>query len=167
MRTNDRKATFAVKITNMIKLLLPILFPSWRFFSGVGMSPRFDLGFTVDEATLPAEWIPFRPLPERLSLWSALKHLVHNPRWNELLFMNSCAERLFEGGDVFYREEIAQHLLMAIESGDITVKHPAHFMCFRIRAIYSDDAPAHCIGQIKDEVVLYSGFYALPNKDQR
>lgn len=150
-----------MNISNMIKLLLPILFPSWRFFSGIGISPRFDLAFVSAEGDEPSVWIPFRPLPKTLSFWQYLKQLIHNPRWNEHLFLNSCAERLFENGGDFYRQEIATRLFNAICSGEVAVPEATNFMCFRIRAIYSEDAPANCIGQVKDEVVFQSDCYAL------
>lgn len=149
----------------MIKLMLPILFPSWRFFSGIGVSPRFYVGFVSTEGGTPAEWVAFRPLPRLLSIWKILKQLIHNPQWNELLFLNSCAERLFAGcsesdGD-FYRQEIAMRLLNSIRVGEIAAPVDACFMCFQIRAIYSEDAPANRMGNINEVVVLQSGFYRL------
>lgn len=150
-----------MKISNTIKLVLPILFPSWRFFSGIGISPRFDVAFVASDGDEPSEWILFRPLPESLSFWQHFKRLSHNPQWNEDLFLNSCAERLFEGGGNFYPQEIAIHLLTAIHSGEVRAPEAGGFMCFRIRAIYSEDAPANCMGQVRDEVVFQSGCYAL------
>ena len=150
-----------MNISNAIKLVLPVLFPSWRFFSGIGVSPRFDIAFVAVEGDEPVEWIPFRPLPETLSFWQHFKRLLHNPQWNESLFLNSCAERLFEGGGDFYQQEIAARLLHAVQLGELNVPNAAGFMCFRIRALYSEDAPANCMGQVRDEVVFQSGCYAL------
>lgn len=161
------KATLTVKILNMIKLVLPILFPSWRFFSGIGVSPRFDVGFVSHEGDFPSEWIPFRPLPKTLSFTQNLKRLVYNPAWNELLFLNSCAERLFDGGGEFYHQEIARHLLSAVQSGEISVPDGSCFMRFRIRAIYSEDASASHMGQIKEDVVVQSDCYVLPTQRSR
>ena len=150
-----------MNISNTIKLMLPIVFPSWRFFSGIGVSPRFDIAFIATEGDEPSEWIPFRPLPESLSIWQHFTRLVHNPKWNEHLFLNSCAERFFEGGGDFYQQEIATYLLNAIHSGEVNAPKTKGFMCYRIRAIYAEDAPANCMGQVRDDVVFQSGSYAL------
>ncbi len=150
-----------MNISNTIQLVLPILFPSWRFFSGIGVSPRFDLAFVSADGNVPSEWIPFRPLPKTLTFRQQVTRFLFNPQWNELLFLNSCAERIFEGGDDFYRQEIAKHLLDAIYSGEVRAPESDRFMYFRIRAIYSEDTTANCVGKIKDEVVFQSGCYAL------
>ncbi len=147
----------------LIKLLLPILFPSWRFFSSIGPSPRIDVGFIAEAGGAPESWIPFRPIPSKIMFTQQIIRLFHNPQWNELLYMNSCAERLFEGGDVFYREEIAQRLLKSIELGEIVSPANARFMQFRIRAIYSEDTDANKMGQVKDELFLQSQAYVLVN----
>ena len=152
---------FTMNISNTIKLVLPILFPSWRFFSGIGVSPRFDVAFVAAVGDEPSAWIPFRPLPEALTFWQHFKRFVHNPQWNEHLFLNSCAERLFDGGGDFYQQEIATHLLNAIHAGEVSAAAAGRFMCFRIRAIYSEDAPANCMGRVRDDVVFQSGCYAL------
>jgi hypothetical protein len=144
-----------------IKLLLPILFPSWRFFSSIGPSPRIDVGFVAEESGSPESWNPFRPIPQHITLMQQLIRLFHNPQWNELLYINSCAERLFEGGDVFYREEIAQRLLRSIALGEVVPPANAKFMQFRIRAIYSEDTDANKMGQVKDDLFLQSQTYAL------
>ncbi|WP_323814503.1 hypothetical protein [Cellvibrio sp. NN19] len=160
-----------MKTINLFNLLLPILFPSWRFFSGIGVSPRFDVGVVNADGDVPSEWIPFRPLPKTLSLWQQVKQFVHNPQWNELLFLNSCAERIFEGyqkeNSDFYLQEIAMHLLLAVRSGEISAAESNRFMCFRIRAIYSEDTSADRIGLVRDEVVFQSGCYALPIPEGR
>lgn len=76
-----------------IKLLLPALLPSWRFFDAVGPSPRIEFRLmTRPDADTP--WQPFRPRPARLGPAQMARRLVWNPLWNETLFMVSCAERL-------------------------------------------------------------------------
>jgi hypothetical protein len=144
-----------------IKLLLPILFPSWRFFSSIGPSPRIDVGFVAEAGNSPDVWVPFRPIPSKITFTQQIIRLFHNPQWNELLYINSCGERLFEGGDVFYREEIAQRLLKSIALGEIVRPANAKFMQFRIRAVYSEDTDANKMGQVKDELFLQSHAYEL------
>lgn len=147
----------------LVKLLLPILFPSWRFFSSIGPSPRIDLGFFAEEGESPAHWIPFRPIPPKIVFSQHIVRLFHNPEWNELLYINSCAERLFENGDEYYLEEIARRLLNSIQQGEIALPGNARFMQFRIRAIYSEDIDANKMGQIKNELFFQSQAYVIVN----
>ena len=77
-----------------LRLLLPAIVPSWRFFDGVSASPRLDyavLNAPDDPAGL---WQEFRPRPARLTLWTMLYRLLWNAQWNESLFLVSLAERL-------------------------------------------------------------------------
>ncbi len=149
----------------MINSLLPIIFPSWRFFSSIGPSPRIDLGFVAREGDSPEIWIPFRPIPQQITFVEQIIRLFHNPHWNERLYINSCAERLFEGGDQFYLAEIANRLLASIAQGEIVSPANERFMLFRIRAIYSEDTDANKMGQVKDELFLQSPTYALVNAE--
>lgn len=123
------------------------------------------MGFVADEGTCPDNWIPFRPIPTQVTFTEQVIRLFHNPTWNELLYINSCAERLFEGGDSFYLAEIAKRLLVAIGQGEIPAPTNARFMQFRIRAIYSEDTDANKMGQVKDELFLQSPTYALVNAE--
>ena len=154
-----------MKIFPLIKLVLPIVFPSWRFFSSIGPSPRIDLAFFKNEGESPEIWIPFRPIPLQITIGQHLTRLFHSPKWNERMYINSCAERLFEGGDSFYLTEISKRLLIAIEQGEIPAPENARFMQFRIRAIYSEDTDANKMGQVKDELFLQSPTYALVNAE--
>lgn len=149
----------------LLRWLLPIIFPSWRFFSSIGPSPRIDVGFVADEGACPDNWISFRPIPPQITFTQQIIRLFHNPQWNELLYINSCAERLFEGGDSFYLTEIANRLLASIAQGEISPPANARFMLFRIRVIYSEDTDASNMGQVKDEVFLQSQAYALVNAE--
>jgi hypothetical protein len=78
-----------------LKLLLPALIPSWRFFDTIAPSPRIEFAVlkTLGGA---ANWREFRPRPAHLPLHHMFGRLVWNPRWNESLFLVSCAERLME-----------------------------------------------------------------------
>ena len=154
-----------MKIPKLLTLTLPILFPSWRFFSSIGPSPRIELGFSTTDQEIPLQWIAFRPAPKTLSFKKNLLRILHNPQWNELLFINSCAERVFEGGDDFYREEIAARLLQAIANGELITPGNAKFMYFRIRAVYSEMLADHS-AQLKSEIFLQSTAYSLPIKDR-
>jgi len=72
-----------------LKLLLPALTPSWRFFDSVGPSPRI-------EYSTPEGWRELRPRPAVVTWRQMVGGLFWNPERNESLFLTSCAERLLE-----------------------------------------------------------------------
>jgi len=139
----------------MIKLLLPILFPSWRFFSCIGPSPRIEVGFAVDKNSAPQEWLPFRPSPKKINFPLGLQQLFHNPLWNERLYINTCTEHLFEGYSEFREREIGQRLVVAVLNKEIVVDGAFHYLVFRIRALEVE------AGQVRDDVVFVSRHFAL------
>ena len=75
-----------------LKLLLPALVPSWRFFKSVEASPRVQ--WTLDPVGISEQWQEFRPRPERVPALQMSVRLFWNPIWNESLFLVSCAERI-------------------------------------------------------------------------
>lgn len=77
-----------------LRLLLPAIVPSWRFFDAVTASPRLDYAL-LPAADAPAEpWREFRPRPAVLRAGTMLRRLLWNPQWNESLYLVSLAERL-------------------------------------------------------------------------
>ena len=139
----------------LLKLLLPILFPSWRFFSSIGPSPRIEVGFGVDKNSELREWLSFRPLPKRINFTLGIQQLFHNPLWNERLYINTCAEHLFEGYSEFREQEIGQRLVAAVLNEEIVADGEFHYLVFRIRALESE------AGQVRDDVVFVSRPFAL------
>jgi hypothetical protein len=119
----------------MIKLFLPILFPSWRFFSSIGPSPRIHYTFLESESDDPDCWQEFRPKPERIPFKKSLFNLFHSPQWNEILYINTCAERLFEGYSEMREQEIMQRILAAVNLNEIQLKPEAKYLVYRISAI--------------------------------
>lgn len=77
-----------------LRLLLPAVVPSWRFFDAVTASPRIDYVVLSSADAAPQGWQEFRPRVSRLSLATMLRRLVWNPAWNENLYLVSLAERL-------------------------------------------------------------------------
>jgi hypothetical protein len=119
----------------MLKLLLPVIFPSWSFFSSIGPSPRIHIAFLQHENDEPDTWQEFRPRPAKVSLKNGLWRLLHNPEWNETLYINTCAERLFEGYSEMREREIMRRILAAIHSGEITVDADKPYVTYRISAV--------------------------------
>lgn len=122
----------------MLTLLLPILFPSWRFFSGIGPSPRFDIGFLQQGDADPESWIDMNQLPERLSFKQGLFRMFYNSEWNDRLYINSCAEHLFEENSDFREQEIAIRLLHLYQVKGLVFPENRDSFCYRIRVIESD-----------------------------
>lgn len=139
----------------MLKLILPVLFPSWRFFSSIGPSPRIEVGFATQSDSTPPEFIPVFTLPEKVSPLSSFVRLMHNPEWNERLYINTCAEYLFETHSEFHEQQIAQRLLIAIQSRKIIAPESTHHMVFRIRTFVADE------GRPQNDVIFISRSFAL------
>lgn len=78
------------------KLLLPALVPSWNFFDVIAPAPRVEYALLASPGDTTGTWREFRPRPQRVSVATMLTRLVWNPRWNQTLFVMSCAERLAE-----------------------------------------------------------------------
>ncbi len=134
----------------MLKLLLPVVFPSWRFFSSIGPSPRIHIAFLQDETDEPDvdDWQEFRPRPAKVSLKNGLWRLLHNPEWNETLYINTCAERLFEGYSEMREREIMRRILVAIDSGEIKVDATKPYIIYRISAVMRE-------GQVTTQQVTF------------
>lgn len=139
----------------MLKLLLPIFFPSWRFFSSIGPSPRIDVAFMAENDTEPQTWLFFHPLPEQVGFAAGVRRLFHNPAWNERLYINTCAEHLFEHYSEFREQEIGVRLVRAVIKQEIPVQAMAQYLVFRIRAVAVE------AGQVRDDVVFISKQFAL------
>ena len=95
-----------------LKLLLPALIPSWRFFDTIAPSPRIEFALLKTARDASGRWQEFRPRPARLPISTMLKRMFWNPRWNESLFLVSCAERLMESPT----EHSSQEILARIEA---------------------------------------------------
>lgn len=93
-----------------LALILPALIPSWRFFDTIGPSPRIEYALLSSPDNPPATWLPFRPRPQRVPLTAMLARLFWNARWNETLFLVSCAERLMDRPTTHSEDEILQRI---------------------------------------------------------
>lgn len=78
-----------------IDLLLPALFPSWRFFKQVGPSPRVE--YRVLKDGRGSDWRESHPIPEHIGLGRMVRRMVWNPVRNTQLYMVALAERLVSG----------------------------------------------------------------------
>jgi len=94
----------------MLRLLLPALIPSWRFFDTIGPSPRIEFAVVERPHDPVPDWQEFRPRPARVSLATMVLRLFWNPRWNESLYLVSCAENLLEGPSAFSERELLKRV---------------------------------------------------------
>ena len=99
-----------------LKLLVPALIPSWRFFDTIAASPRIEVARLAGAEDAAGNWREFRPRPPSLSLGTILRRLVWNPRWNETLFLTSCAERLLENPTAHSVTEIGNRIAATLKA---------------------------------------------------
>ncbi len=101
---------------NPIALLLPALIPSWNFFDVIAPSPRIEYALLASPDAAPEVWREFRPRPQTVSARTLLARLFWNPRWNETLFLVSCAERLINAPTAHSQDEIFLRLAADLAS---------------------------------------------------
>lgn len=114
-----------------LRLLLPALIPSWRFFSAVAPSPRVEYALLSRPGARAKNWHEFRPRPARLGLGQMLGRMFWNPAWNEQLFLVSCAERLMENPTAHSIEEIARRVSAGIPAAPAGEAEPGYLQ-FRL-----------------------------------
>jgi hypothetical protein len=82
----------------------------------IAPSPRIEYALSADPAG-EAEWREFRPRPERVALPAMLARLLWNSRWNETLFLVSCAERLADQPTAHSCDEIFARIARGLSGG--------------------------------------------------
>lgn len=97
-------------------LLLPALVPSWRFFDVIAPSPRIEVRGPQSTGDETAVWQEFRPRPAHVTPLQMLARLFWNPRWNEALFLVSCAERLIDEPTDHSRDEIFRRIAAGLSA---------------------------------------------------
>ena len=121
------------KLVHTLKLLLPAIIPSWRFFDFIAPSPRVQYTLLPSVDAQPDIWQEFRPRPQNLSIFTMLGRMLWNSRWNESLFLVSCAERLIDYPTSHSEDEIMQRIAgQLIRDMDNTELSSASFLQFRL-----------------------------------
>lgn len=147
---------------NTFKLLLPALIPGWNFFDVISASPRIQFTLLQTENEKPQKWIDFRPHSERISLLKMLGRLFFNAKWNESLFITSCAERLLSNPTTHSEIEIFQRIvndLNRYSNSDYSVSKT--LLQFRILIIKRENT------QLQQEIAYCSPIMTLPLLDNR
>ena len=142
---------------DVLKLLLPALFPSWRFFDVIAPSPRVEIAFMADPSAVPPEgsvaWRLCRPTRPRIGIADYVVSFFWNARWNETLYLATCAERLMQNPSEHSAREIVRRLRRDL-AGDAFL--PAYFH-FRLVFVSREDA------HLRRDVAYVSPAY--PTKD--
>lgn len=115
----------------MLNLLLPALFPSWRFFALIAPAPRIDIALQGEA------WQRFRARPERLGAGALAARLIWNPTRNEDLYLVSLSERLIATSSDHAAREIETLLCRYMERP------------FRYRVVF-EEVSAEAIGYTSD-----------------
>jgi len=102
-------------ITRTFALLLPALFPSWRFFKQVGPSPRVE--YRILNEGQGSEWRESHLIQEHVGLWRMARRMVWNPTRNTQLYMVALAERLVSG--LVEHSEAELNRLIAEKIGEV------------------------------------------------
>ena len=140
-----------------LKLLIPALLPSWRFFDFIAPSPRVQYALLNTQDETAREWHEFRPRPTHISFAQMLKRMVWNPKWNESLFLVSCAERLMEQPSSHSEDEILKRIIGGIKGSvaEVDAVGCSHIQ-FRLLLVQRVGS------ELQEEVVFYSRIESLP-----
>ncbi len=139
-----------------LKLLLPALLPSWRFFDVIAPSPRIQ--FCIQENSGSKKWGEFNPRPIRVNFIQMSKRILWNPAWNETLFLMSCAERLIETPTAHSEQEIFKRLIFTLR--DERNLNPNTAIQFRLITIKREGTELH------SEIVFYSQVRTISLEDR-
>ncbi len=167
MKLQKKFSVFLKRLGEFLTLLMPIFFPSWRFFSSIGPSPRVDYCLLAAEpGGADSPWQEYSARVPRLSIGQQLRRLVYNPLWNQQLYLNTCAEQLMESPSEFHAQQIAEIILRRcaitpVAAQDEWIKN-SRGIKFRIRALSMEQGE---VGEVIEELVFSSQEYPFePSK---
>lgn len=119
-----------------LRLILPAIVPSWRFFDAVGDSPRIDHAVVATRDAPVTDWHSHDPRIGYLSPARMVHRLFWNPAWNDGLYRVSLAERLLTSDDaatVAHSErELMRRIARDLDAG------PDAWLRVRIRLVARD-----------------------------
>jgi hypothetical protein len=142
-----------------LKLLIPALVPSWRFFDIIAPSPRIQFTLLKTEDEPPAEWYEFRPRPAHLSFPQMLGRMLWNPKWNETMFVVSCAERLMDSPTRHSEDEIMKRIIDdVVGETSINSWQGETYVQFRLLIVERQGV------ELQEEVTYYSRIERLPTR---
>jgi hypothetical protein len=116
---------------HVLKLLIPVIVPSWRFFDIIAPSPRIEFSLLNQKQDPLSHWQEFRPRSTHVSIGQMIKRLFWNPEWNDTLFLISCAERLADHPTQHSVNEIFKRIRLDITNSDIDIEN-VHYFQFQL-----------------------------------
>jgi len=147
---------------NTLKLLLPAIIPSWRFFDIIAPSPRIQFALLDSENDPPLakrQWREFRPRPTHLSFLQMLGRMFWNPERNESLFMVSCAEHILQQPTQHSEDEILKRIIAELRANNINRSVAVTHVQFRLLLIQRQNA------RLRQQVVFRSRIQPLPTQN--
>lgn len=136
---------------NTLKLLIPALIPSWRFFDIIAPSPRIEISNLEGKDDPAQNWSEFNPQPAYISVFEMFARMFWNPGRNEALFLVSCAERLIANPTEHSVQEISKRLARQLQ----VQGNGSPYFQFRLVFVYRDGE------EMRREVAFISSVYAL------
>jgi hypothetical protein len=147
-------------ILHTLKLLIPALIPSWNFFDIITPSPRVQYALLGTDNETAQAWHDYRPRPAHVSFLKMLGHMFWNAKWNESMFVVSCAERIMEQPTQHSEDEILRRIIADLADNSSTSRLlPATHVQFRIVVVERQDT------ELQQEVIFYSRILPLPDQD--
>ena len=139
-----------------LRLFLPARIPSWRFFDSIASSPRIEFILLKTAQDIPYNWQEFRPRPATISMREMLTRIFWNPRWNETLFLVSCAERFMENPTDHSVQEIMSRIKTELERSDVMASAGSYFR-FRLSLVSRQGAQLQKSVTFTSPVYQYGG----------
>lgn len=99
-----------MNIIQSLKLLLPAIFPAWNFFDIISPSPRIEYSLLTSTDKEASNWVRFRPRENNFTFSNLMKTPFYNSKWNESLFLVSCAERIIDNYTPHSENEIFKRI---------------------------------------------------------
>ena len=124
-----RPVRYAAQMFGLLALVLPALFPSWRFFDRVEEAPVVEWRLLDRGARPLGPWQVYGETPPRVTPAQMLLRLFWNADRNAALFMLSCAERLDTAPDAGLEAEILARIRRTAQAE----APPDGFVQFRVR----------------------------------
>lgn len=146
-----------------LKLLLPAIIPSWRFFDIIAPSPRIEFALlsSKDEPSFEKrDWQAFRPRPAHLSFVQMLGRMFWNPWRNESLFLVSCSERLLQQPTQHSEDEILKRIEHDLKTVSlVSAQETATHIQFRLLLVQRVDS------ELQQTVAFHSRIQPLSRQD--
>ncbi|MCF6337786.1 MAG: hypothetical protein L3J84_07510 [Gammaproteobacteria bacterium] len=148
---------------HILKLLLPAVIPSWRFFDVIAPSPRLQFAL-LHSATVSSgeksEWREFRPRPAHLSFLQMLGRMFWNPERNESLFLISCAERILQQPTQHSEDEILKRIIAELKANHAGLTGNATHLQFRLLLVQRQDS------RLQQQIVFHSRIQPLSAQEK-